>query len=118
MEYDGEGEILFYYKDFHDKMEIFKPLISCPNRSAYSIKNLPKSDYVIPEVDNDKYKKAIEEMETYHINKIYSIFADKYDIDMKYKRRELAMTNKQYIHHLGMWNELLDEISEYRSNLK
>ena len=61
---ETDEEVLF---KFHwDKMEqlekYFKPKTSAANRSPFSIKNLPKTEYNIPDEDLDAYKNIVSKI--------------------------------------------------------
>ena len=119
-----DGEILFTFKTKHldDWANIFKLKKSGANISPLSPKNLPKSDYVINSKDEKEYNKlfnGLEKTQKMQIAKrATATITSKFTKKQKEEMRKLCMKPKQYIHYIGKWDKLLDEIRKEIKNVK
>lgn len=122
-----DGEVLFIFKAVHldDWAKIFKLKTSGAKISPLSIKNLPKSDYIINEEDEEKYEElmsTIDKDQKRNIaRKATANITNKLSKKNKAEMKQLGMKAKQYIHYKGMWDKLLKEIqkeikNEYNNN--
>ena len=121
--YDGELLFIFKAKHLDDWAKIFKLKTSGASISPLSQKNLPKSDYKIPIKDEEKYSDLLsginQPFEKAKIvrtatQRIQSKFTKKQQEEM----RKLCMKSKQYIHYIGKWEDLLNEIEKEMNNEK
>lgn len=120
---DTDEEVLFRFHS--SKMEqlekYFKPKTSAASRSPFSTKNLPKSDYIIPDEDLDTYKNIVSEIPKEDVliithttnNYIKSLVTKKNTLenikaDMKLK----GLKGKEYIHSIGQWNKYIKYLKE------
>ena len=111
-ETDSEVLFKFHSKDM-DKLEKYlKPKTSGASISPFSSKNLPKSDYTIPDEDLNIYKKVIENVPENqritiaHMTKSFlqSLVTKKNTWeDIKADIALKCMDNKSYIHTIGQW---------------
>lgn len=116
--HETDEEILFRFtwdkmKDFE---KYFKPKTSAANRSPFSSKNLPKSNYEIPEEDQLKYKEIAAKLPKEDILKIGRLTND-YIKTLANKKNKLeaikddmkknCMKANQYIHFTGHWSDYL-----------
>jgi hypothetical protein len=120
---DTDEEVLFRFK--WDKMEqfekYFKPKTSAANRSPFSSKNLPKSDYVIPEEDQLKYKEVVSKLPKEDILKVGHLTND-YIKTLVNKKKSIeaikddmklnCMKAKEYVHFIGKWNDYLEYLKK------
>jgi hypothetical protein len=135
-----DSEVIF---DFNISMmdyisSLIKPITSGANISPMSIKNIPKSEYNIPQSDLDLYKKATKDFPKIKItsNKVTKYITsglivrkmnkdfDKIMLKSKGKnfkikedRRKKGLDVKKYIHNEGYWNDyckfLESEVGKY-----
>lgn len=117
MENDSEVEFKFHAKNIETVAKYLKPLTSGANISPFSTKNLPKSNYKIPESDLEKYRKIVQENfdnEYLAVNLKTKEFLSKkvatkknpienIKRDMKLK----CMKAKEYIHSIEMFDQYL-----------
>lgn len=119
--YDGEILFIFpasYLEQWHD---IFKLKKTGANISPLSSKNLPKSQYVINKKDEEEYNTLLKDLNKQQkllitkraTNNITSKFTKKQKTEM----RQLCMKPKQYIHYIGKWDKLLNEIRKEIKNV-
>ena len=121
VENDSEIEFKFNAKNIEYIMQYLNPKTSGCNISPFSTRNLPKSDYKIPDEDLVVYNKIMAEkyserfLDIRHItnNFLKSISnkqcnEEKIKADMKLK----CMKPKQYIHFIGKWDEYLKVLNE------
>lgn len=121
VENDSEIEFKFNAKNIEYIMQYLNPKTSGCNISPFSARNLPKSDYKIPDEDLVAYNKIMAEkyserfLDIRHItnNFLKSISnkqcnEEKIKADMKLK----CMKTKQYIHFIGKWDEYLKVLNE------
>lgn len=125
---DTDEEVLFKFswdkmKDFE---KYFKPKTSAASRSPFSSKNLPKSDYEIPEEDVLKYKEVSSKLPKEDILKIGRMTSDYIKSlanrknkleDIKNDMKQKCMKNNQYIHSIGKWDDYLKYLEKEISNL-
>lgn len=122
---DDEVLFKFKYRDMETLEEILKPsTISC-NRSPFSNKNLPKSDYTIPDEDLEDYTRIVRDIpkedliQLVHISNrfINNMAKGQKQIDaLKEEKKKLRMKPKEFIHYKGKWNEYLKYIKEEIKN--
>ena len=119
--YDGEILFIFpasYLEQWHD---IFKLKKTGANISPLSSKNLPKSQYIINKKDEEEYNTLLKNLKKKQkllitkraTNNITSKFTKK----QKAEIRQLCMKPKQYIHYIGKWDKLLNEIRKEIKNV-
>jgi hypothetical protein len=120
---ETDEEVLFRFswdkmKDFE---KYFKPKTSGASRSPFSSKNLPKSDYEIPEDDQLKYKEVVSKLPKENILKVGHITSDYINSlankknkieDIKNDMKQKCMKNGQYIHFIGHWNDYLNYLEK------
>jgi len=128
---ETDGEILFFFsiKDI-DKISTFmKPTKSGVKIKPFSVKNLPKGAYTIPQCDLDGYNATISAIPTRTMNNkgrqiimpdgviikkllsefdtvIHKIKGKKYIVEAE--RRLVGLKPKEFIHSLGMWDRFLE----------
>lgn len=118
-----DGEILFTFKAKHldDWAKIFKLKTSGANISPLSTKNLPKSNYVINKNDEKEYNALFN-----HLSKTQKMqvakratatITSKLTKKQKAEMKQLCMKPKQYIHYIGKWNKLIDEVKKEIKNV-
>lgn len=122
---DEEVLFKFKYRDMETLEEILKPsTISC-NRSPFSNKNLPKSDYTIPDKDLVEYARIVQDIpkedliQLVHISNrfINGMAKNQKQVDaLKEEKKKLRMKLKEFIHYKGKWNEYLEYIKEEIKN--
>lgn len=121
VENDSEIEFKFNAKNIEYIMQYLNPKTSGCNISPFSTRNLPKSDYKIPDEDLVVYNKIMAEKYSerfldirYITNNFLKSISnkqcneEKIKADMKLK----CMKPKQYIHFIGKWNEYLKALNE------
>lgn len=121
--HETDEEILFRFtwdkmKDFE---KYFKPKTSAASRSPFSSKNLPKSDYEIPEEDQLKYKEITAKLPKEDILKVGRLTND-YIKTLANKKNKLeaikddmkknCMKNNQYIHFINKWDDYLNYLEK------
>ena len=115
---ETDKEILFKFnaKDDDKIIPLLNPKTSGAGISPFSTKNLPKSDYIIPEKELIKYNDIIKDLpqqyklQTAHITNAFikSLVTKKNTIeDIKADMKLKCMNNKQYIHCIGKWDEYI-----------
>lgn len=128
IENDIEADFKFKAKDIEIVAKLLKAKTSGASISPNSVKNLPKSDYIIPLENIEAYKEitaSIPMSDILIISKITNRFMDdilakKYkriDINADMKKKCMARQIKEYIHSMGMWDEYLkylkNEVEKY-----
>lgn len=121
VENDSEIEFKFDAKNIEYIMQYLNPKTSGCNISPFSARNLPKSDYKIPDEDLVAYNKIVAEKYSERLLDIRNITnnflksisnkqcnEEKIKADMKLK----CMKPKQYIHFIGKWDEYLKVLNE------
>ena len=115
---ENDSEILFKFKYINsDKIiPLLKPKISGAGISPFSSKNLPKSNYKIPDKDFNMYKEIVAKIPQECIltlthstnNFIKSLATKKNPIEnIKADIRKKCLRGKEYIHFIGKWNEYI-----------
>lgn len=115
---ENDSEILFKFKYLNsDKIiPLLKPKISGAGISPFSSKNLPKSNYKIPDKDFNMYKEIVAKIPQECIltlthstnNFIKSLATKKNPIEnIKADMRKKCLRGKEYIHFIGKWNEYI-----------
>ena len=115
---ENDEEVFFRFK--WDKMEqfekYFKPKTSAASRSPFSSKNLPRSDYEIPEEDLNKYKEVVSKLPKEDALKLGFMTKDFIKTlvnrknkleDIKTDMKKKCLKNKEYIHSIARWDEYL-----------
>lgn len=121
MENDAEIEFKFKSDNIEYISKYLKPQTSGSGISPFSTKNLPKSDYKIPDEDLDKYKNILSNFYsesiltlTHNTNNYLKSLAtkrnpiEKIRADQKLK----GLKTKEYIHSIGKWNDYLKYLEE------
>ena len=117
-----DGEILFMFKNIYLNKwaDILKLKKSGANISPLSSKNLPKSDYIINKKDEEKYKTLLinynKTQKMLIVKKSVKTITDKLTKKQKIEMKKLNMKPKQYIHYIGKWDKLLEEIKKEVKN--
>ena len=115
---ENDSEILFKFKYINsDKIiPLLKPKISGAGISPFSSKNLPKSNYKIPDKDFNMYREIVAKIPQECIltlthstnNFIKSLATKKNPIEnIKADMRKKCLRGKEYIHFIGKWNEYI-----------
>lgn len=120
---ETDSEVLFKFKYQNmDKLEsILKPSTIACNRSPFSTKNLPKSDYKIPSEDLDIYSNIIKKIPKNELIKLVHISQEfmkkkaktKKQITALYaEKKKLGMKPKEFCHYKGWWDEYVKYVKE------
>lgn len=121
IENDSEIEFKFRAKNINRVAKLLKAQTNGAGISPFSTRNLPKSDYVIPEEDLLKYKDILEnkyvnrslEAHKITLDFLNSIATKKNTIkDIKTDMKLKCMKPKEYIHSIGMFQKYLDYLEE------
>ena len=118
-----DGEILFLFKAPHleDWDKIFKLKKSGANISPLSSKNLPKSDYTIDKADEKRYNDLLincdKTQKMLIAKRSVNTISEKLTKKQKAEMKKLNMKPKQYIHYIGKWDKLLDEVKKEIKNV-
>lgn len=120
---ETDEEVLFRFHG--NKMEqlekYFKPKTSAANRSPFSSKNLPKSDYIIPDEDLDIYKNIVSKIPKEDVltithttnNYLKSLITKKKTWeDIKADMRLKGIKGKEYIHSINHWDKYIKYLKE------
>ena len=116
---DTEVSFRFHAKDIHFIADYLQARTQGKNIRPFSLKNLPESDYVIPNEKMDEYKKIISDVPKGDILILSQITKDfmekklqkKYkriDMPADMKRKKMSRQTKEYIHCMGEWDNFLD----------
>ena len=116
---DTEVSFRFHAKDIHFIADYLQARTQGKNIRPFSLKNLPESDYVIPNEEMDEYKKIISVVPKEDILILSQITTDfmekklqkKYkriDMPADMKRKKMSRQTKEYIHCMGEWDNFLD----------
>jgi hypothetical protein len=120
-ESDAEVSFRFHWSLMEKFEKYFKPKTSAASRSPFSSKNLPKSDYEIPEEDQLKYKEVVSKLPKEDILKVGRMTSDyinslankKNKIEtIKDDMKQKCMKPKVYIHVIGRWNDYLEYLKK------
>lgn len=121
---ETDSEVLFKFKAKHDDniIPLLKPKTNGANISPFSSRNLPKSEYKIPDEDFNAYKNIVDKIPRERIlalthmtvNYIKSLATknSKYD-DIKADMALKGLKGKEYIHSIGKWNDYINYISKH-----
>ena len=100
--------------------DIFKLKKSGANISPLSSKNLPQSDYIIDKEDEEKCKTLLincdKTQKMLIVKKAVKTIANKFTKKQNIEMKKLNMKSKQYIHYIGKWDKLLEEIKKEIKN--
>ena len=116
MENDSEVEFKFYAKNIETIAKYLKPVTSGAGISPFSTRNLPKSNYQIPEADLKRYKEVVEKkfgedyLSVHHKTKEYlkKLTTKKNPLEnIKKDMKMKCMKPKEYIHYIGKFEEYL-----------
>lgn len=120
-ETDSEVLFRFHAKNMEKLEKYLKPKTSAADRSPFSAKNLPKTNYSIPDEDLVDYKYIVEKIGkervielTHTTNQfIKSLITKKntYD-DIKADMALKGVSGKNYIHAIGKWSEYIKYLEE------
>ena len=106
-----DGEIYFIFKA--NMIDYIADLVGAKTSGAkispFSVKNLPKEVYIIPEQDENKYKKLIKDLEMAQINQANRQFIFDHKIEKNKKLKQ-----KQQIHKAGLWNEYCEFLKGWK----
>lgn len=115
----GDSEVIFRFKysDSDQVIPLLKPRTSGASISPFSSKNLPKSNYTIPESDLTEYKSVISDVPKNELlsichtsnNFIKTLITKQNPIenikaDMKLK----GLKGKEYVHSIGQWDNYIN----------
>ena len=118
---DCEVTFTFKAKDIGIVAKYVQPKTAGSNISPFSIKNLPKTPYKIPEDDLKKYKNLIKDIPlsgTCKIGKLLrefekqSMSEGETEEHLKATKRKLGLKGKEYIHSLGRWDDFIEFLSK------
>lgn len=124
IETDSEVLFKFKYSDSSKIIPLLKPRTSGASISPYSVKNLPKSSYIIPNEDLVLYKNTVAKIPPERIltithstnNFIKSLATKKNPMEnIKADMRKKCLKGKEYIHSIGKWQEYIQYL---RDNIK
>lgn len=113
---DSEVVFRFKYSNSEKIIPLLSPLTSGCNRSPFSVKNLPKTNYTIPEEDLNLLKNKTEIYPNFNnvdIGHITKKFIQKLsnkkkkDDSVKADMRKKGLSGQKYIHSIGKWKEFL-----------
>ena len=120
---ETDSEVLFKFKYVNSDIIIplLKPRTSGAGISPYSVKNLPKSSYTIPDEDLVLYKNTVAKIPPEHIltiihgtnNFIKSLATKKNPMEnIKADMRKKCLKGKEYIHSIGKWQEYIQYLRD------
>lgn len=121
---ESDSEVLFKFKAKYDDkiIPLLKPKTSGANISPFSSRNLPKSEYKIPDEDFNAYKNIVAKIPRERILTLTHMTVDfikslatknnKYD-DIKADMALKGLKGKEYIHSIGKWNDYINYISKH-----
>lgn len=117
-ESDEELSFKFDSKNLEQLVQYFEPKVNGASIRPHSTKNLPKTSYMIPKEDLDKYNEAVKDVPFIqltqsfrnYMNTLYTKKKDRkwYQSDMRLK----GLKGKNYIHSLNLWNEYIDFLNK------
>lgn len=116
--HETDEEVLFDFnvKYDNDILPYLRPKTSGSNRSPFSVKNLPKSKYNIPDEDFSAYKNITDKIPSEDklaighmtISYIKSLTTKRNTYDMiKVDMKKKGLKGKEYIHSIGKWNDFI-----------
>lgn len=122
---EGQNEVVVFFnvKDMDFFATELKAKTMGKNIRPFSSKNLPKSDYVIPDEDLNRYKEIIANVSKDDLVKIHRIqedFCKKVlkrklkikDVFKDMKKEKMYRQKKEYIHSKGYWDEFITYLSK------
>lgn len=118
-----DSEVLFKFKYSNsDKIiPLLKPKTGGANISPFSSRNLPKSDYIIPDDEIAKYKDITSKIPQEDMlkikqatdNFIKTLVTKKMTLeDIKADMKLKCLRNKEYIHSIGKFTEYIQYLSK------
>ena len=116
MENASEVEFKFNAKNIETIAKYLKPSTYGADISPFSTRNLPKSNYQIPEADLKRYKEVVEKkfgedyLSVHHKTKEYlkKLTTKKNPLEnIKKDMKMKCMKPKEYIHYIGKFEEYL-----------
>lgn len=121
-ETDSEVIFRFHAKHMGQLEKYLKPKTSGSDISPFSSRNIPKTDYIIPDEDLDMYKQLIENIpqnqriELAHITKNFlktlvtkQCTWENIKADMTLK----GLKQRDYIHSVGKWNDYIKYLEKH-----
>ena len=119
---ESDSEVMFKFNaNDMDKLEKYlKPKTSGASISPFSSRNLPKTDYIIPDDDLLAYKSIVEKigknriLELTHSTQRYlKSLANKNNSweNIKNDMSLKGLKGKEYIHSIGLWTEYIDYLN-------
>ena len=121
IETDSEVLFKFKYSDSSKIIPLLKPRTSGASISPYSVKNLPKSSYIIPNEELVLYKNTVAKIPPERIltithstnNFIKSLATKKNPMEnIKADMRKKCLKGKEYIHSIGKWQEYIQYLRD------
>lgn len=115
-ETDSEVLFKFKFKDSDSIIPLLKPKISSANRSPFSVKNLPKTDYEIPSEDLEAYKNITAKIPPEKVlsiglmtNRFLQSLVTKKNPweNIKADMKKKGLRGREYIHSIGKWSDYL-----------
>lgn len=120
LEFEDDGADAFIYfnaRNIKKVATICKPRTSGAGINPFSVKNLPKQEYMIPAKDLDEINRLVEgltRIEKLHFLK--STYSDFYkQSGLVRKRKKSRLGNREFIHSVGMWDKYLKFVSKQMS---
>lgn len=116
---ETDSELTFKFKasDIEKLENILSPKTHGATISPFSVRNLPKERYIIPEDDDKQYKDLIDNVfdknDSGRLNKLLNIgraFLTEHNVFEQCKKSRLGYKN--FIHKIGKWNEYLNYIEK------
>ena len=109
---ETDKEMLIYFPDscMIKFADILKPTTNGAKNSPFSVKNLPKQKYTIPEKDKSEYDNIVSRLDNKLIMRKYNDeFLEKVNNNYKAEMKKTGIkSGKEYIHSIGKWDEYLD----------
>lgn len=105
------GEMIIYFKNEYMPVmaKILKVQTSGASISPFSVKNLPKTKYIIPEKDKSDYDNIVSKLNNKLSIKNYNNeFLEEVNSNYKADMKLAGLKGKEYIHSIGKWSEYLD----------
>ena len=118
-----DSEVLFKFKAKYDSqiIPLLKPKTSGASISPFSTRNLPKSDYKIPDGALEEYKQIVAKIPrecilniTHSTNAFIKSLATKRETyeDIKTDMVKKGLKAKEYIHSIGQWDRYIKYLKE------
>ena len=120
---ETDSEVMFRFNSKHiDELEKYlKPKTSGASISPFSSRNLPKSDYKIPDEEFVSYKEIVAKIPreriidiTHTSNNYLKSLATKRNTweDIKADMAKKCLKTKEYIHSIGKWNDYINYLGK------